>query len=204
MCNIKQKRERWCSTRCTCDNRRSACVRVLPVCQLWISEHHLTYLRVSPSVLKTDWSEKPMHHSHGWGGCDVTSRDSGSVWRHVFLKAFALSDQRSLQDHTALFVALALLCGELIDPAQFTVAVFTADVTHHVSSRQHDSVLDFTVLQVHHLKYNTHTRIHNHLSQSHLDADYHPVFKLIQGVRTEALTDLQGGMTKDPLVLFVP
>lgn len=67
------------------------------------------------------------------------------------LKAFALPHQRPLQDDTALLVALALLRGELVHPAQLAVAVLTADVPHHVSSRQHDSVLDLAVLQIHHL-----------------------------------------------------
>lgn len=67
------------------------------------------------------------------------------------LEAFTLPHQSSLQDDTALLVALTLLCGELIHPAEFAVAVLAADVPHHVSPCQHDSVLHLAVLQIHNL-----------------------------------------------------
>lgn len=69
----------------------------------------------------------------------------------MLLKALALPDQRSLQNHTSLFVPLAVLGGKLIDPAQFAVTVLTADVSDHVPAGEHDSVLHLAVLQVHHL-----------------------------------------------------
>ena len=69
----------------------------------------------------------------------------------MLLEALALSHQRTLQDHAALLVALALLRGVLVDPAQLAVAVLTADVSYHVSSCEHQSVLHLSVLQVHHL-----------------------------------------------------
>lgn len=68
------------------------------------------------------------------------------------LKAFALPHQRSLQDDTALLVTLTFLCSKLVHPAQFAVAVLAADVPHHVSPRQHHSVLHLTVLQIHNLE----------------------------------------------------
>lgn len=64
------------------------------------------------------------------------------------LKALALPHQRPLQDDAALLVALALLGGKLVHPAQLAVAVLAADVSHHVSSCQHDSVLHLAVLQI--------------------------------------------------------
>lgn len=70
----------------------------------------------------------------------------------MLLEALALPHQRPLQDHAALLVALAVLGGELVDPAQLTVAVLTADVSHHVSAGQHHTVLHLAVLQVHHLR----------------------------------------------------
>lgn len=77
-------------------------------------------------------------------------RNSG-VFRRNVLKAFALPHQRPLQDDAAFFIALALLCRKLVHPAQFAVAVLAADVPHHVSSGEHDAVLDFTLLQIHNL-----------------------------------------------------
>lgn len=50
----------------------------------------------------------------------------------MFFEALALPDECSLQDDAALLVALAVLGGKLIDPAQLAVAVLTADVLHHV------------------------------------------------------------------------
>ncbi len=79
----------------------------------------------------------------------------------MLLEALSLPHQRSLQDHTALFIALAVLGGELVDPAQLAVAVLTADVSHHVSAGQHHAVLHLAVLQVHHLTH-THTHTHGH------------------------------------------
>lgn len=67
------------------------------------------------------------------------------------LEALALSHQSPLQDDSALLVALTFLGGELVHPAQLTVAVFAADVPHHVPPRQHDSVLHLAVLQIHNL-----------------------------------------------------
>ena len=69
----------------------------------------------------------------------------------MFFEALALPDECSLQDDTALLVALAVLSGKLIDPAQLAVTVLTADISHHVSARQHHAVLHLAVLQVHHL-----------------------------------------------------
>lgn len=75
----------------------------------------------------------------------MTQVNSGVVGRGV-LEAFALPHQSSLQDDTALLVALALLGGKLVHPAEFAVAVLAADIPHHVSSCQHDSVLHLAVL----------------------------------------------------------
>lgn len=77
--------------------------------------------------------------------------DSGVIWGYVLLKALTLSDQCSFQNDTPLLVALAVLRGELVDPAQFAVTVLAADVPHHVSAGEHHSVLHLTVLEVHHL-----------------------------------------------------
>lgn len=69
----------------------------------------------------------------------------------MLLKALALSDQCPLQDDPSFLVALAVLCGELVDPAQFAVAVLAADVPYHVSTGEHDPILHFTVLEVYYL-----------------------------------------------------
>lgn len=75
----------------------------------------------------------------------------GVVRGHVLLKALALPDQRPLQDDSALLVALAVLGGKFVDPAQLAVAILAADVSHHVPARQHHPVLDLAVLKVHYL-----------------------------------------------------
>lgn len=69
----------------------------------------------------------------------------------MLLKALTLSDQCPLQDDPPLLVALAVFGGKLVDPAQFAVAVLAADVPHHVSAREHDSILHLTVLEVYYL-----------------------------------------------------
>lgn len=79
------------------------------------------------------------------------SISSGVVRGDMFFEALALPDECSLQDDAALLVALAVLGGKLIDPAQLAVAVLTADISNHVSARQHHAVLYLAVLQVHHL-----------------------------------------------------
>lgn len=84
-------------------------------------------------------------------GKESKMADSGVIGGYVLLKALGLPDQRSLQNHASLFVSLTVLSGELVDPAQFAVTVLTADISHHVSAGEHDSVLHLAVLQVHHL-----------------------------------------------------
>lgn len=69
----------------------------------------------------------------------------------MLLEALALAHQGPLQDHAAFFVALAVFGGELIDPAQFAIAVFAAHVSNHVAASEHDPVLHFTVLQINYL-----------------------------------------------------
>lgn len=69
----------------------------------------------------------------------------------MLLKALALAHQGPLQDHAAFFVTLAVFRGELIDPAQFAIAVFAAHVSNHVAASEHDPVLHFTVLQINYL-----------------------------------------------------
>ena len=51
----------------------------------------------------------------------------------------------------SLLVPLTVLGRKLVDPAQLAVAVLAADVPHHVPAGERHSVLDLTVLQVHHL-----------------------------------------------------
>lgn len=87
----------------------------------------------------------------GLSAATATEVNSGVVGGNV-LEAFALPHQRPLQDDTALLVALAFLGGKLIHPAELAVAVLAADVPHHVSSCQHDSVLNLAVLQIHNLE----------------------------------------------------
>lgn len=82
----------------------------------------------------------------------TASKVISGVVRGNVLKALALPHQRPLQNHTALLIPLASLVGELVRPAHLAVAVLAADVSHHVSSRQHNSVLHIAVLQIHNLE----------------------------------------------------
>lgn len=68
----------------------------------------------------------------------------------VFLNAFTLCHQGSLQNNPPLLVSLVVLCGKLVHPAKFCVTVLAGDVANHVSPRQHDTVLYLTVVQVDH------------------------------------------------------
>ena len=63
----------------------------------------------------------------------------------------ALLHQRPLQDHSPLLVPLVVLGGELVHPAQFSIAVLAEDVPHHVAAGQHHPVHHLAVVQVHHL-----------------------------------------------------
>lgn len=79
----------------------------------------------------------------------VGGQADGSV-AHVLLDAVALRDQGPLEDDAALLVALTLLCGKLVDPAQLGVAVLAGHIAYHVPARQHHSVLHLTVVEVDH------------------------------------------------------
>lgn len=87
---------------------------------------------------------------HGLSTVAATEVNSGVVRGNV-LEAFTLPHQRPLQDDPTLLIALAFLGGKLVHPAQLAIAVLAADIPHHVSSCQHDSVLHLTVLQIHNL-----------------------------------------------------
>lgn len=83
-----------------------------------------------------------MERKRGWMG--------GLVIPYVFLEAIRLRDQCPFKDDPPLLVPLVLLCGKLIDPAKFGIAVLTGHVTDHVSSCQHYPVLYLTVSQIDH------------------------------------------------------
>lgn len=87
---------------------------------------------------------------HGLSTIAEAQVNSGIV-RGNMLEAFALPHQCPLQDNTAFLIALTFLGGKLVHPAQLAVAVFAADIPHHMSSCQHDSVLHLAVLQIHNL-----------------------------------------------------
>lgn len=73
-----------------------------------------------------------------------------SIMADVFLNAFTLCHQGSLQNNPPLLVSLVVLRGKLVHPAKFCVTVLAGDVANHVSSCQHDAVLYLTVVQVDH------------------------------------------------------
>lgn len=73
-----------------------------------------------------------------------------AIMADVFLNAFTLCHQGSLQNNPPLLVSLVVLRGKLVNPAKFCVTVLAGDVTHHVSPCQHDPVLHLTVVQVDH------------------------------------------------------
>ena len=68
----------------------------------------------------------------------------------VLFETFTLGNKCSFKDDAAFFVALILLGGKLVNPAELGVTVFAGDVSHHVSAGQHDPVLDLAKVQVDH------------------------------------------------------
>lgn len=69
---------------------------------------------------------------------------------YMFLKAIWFCNEGSLQNDTAFLVPLVVFCCKFINPAKLRTAIFAGNVTHHVASSQHHSVLYFTVSQIHH------------------------------------------------------
>ena len=65
----------------------------------------------------------------------------GSVVAHVLFDAVGFGDEGAFEDDAALFVALVLLGGKLVDPAELDVALLLRHVAHHVAARQHHAVL---------------------------------------------------------------
>ena len=72
----------------------------------------------------------------------------------MLVYAIALLYEGALQNDAALLVALVVLGGELVHPAQLGVAVLAEDVPHHVAPSQHHAVHHLAHLQVHHLQHN--------------------------------------------------
>jgi hypothetical protein len=66
------------------------------------------------------------------------------VGAHVLIDAVRLGDESTLEDDASLLVPLVLLGGKLVYPANFGIAIFAKDVTHHVPPGQHHTVLHVT------------------------------------------------------------
>ena len=62
----------------------------------------------------------------------------------MLVYAVALLYEGALQNDAALLVALVVLGGELVHPAQLGVAVLTVDVPDHVPPSEHDPVHHLT------------------------------------------------------------
>ena len=75
---------------------------------------------------------------------------NASVVGRRLIHSIAFGNQSSFEYNFALFVALVLFGGELIDPTEFGVAVLAGDVAHHMASGQHHSVLHFTINRLSH------------------------------------------------------
>ncbi len=73
-------------------------------------------------------------------------------WRRIvtamFFESLRFGDQSAFQYNPTLFVFLGLVRGVFVHPSQFGLAFLTGYISHHVSSCQHDSVLNFTEFQV--------------------------------------------------------
>lgn len=87
------------------------------------------------------------HHPAGsWR--HLCSRNS-AVTANVFLESLAFRDESTFQNDTPFLVSLVLLGGELIDPPELGVTVFARNISDHVAPCQHDTILHFTVVEVH-------------------------------------------------------
>lgn len=75
-------------------------------------------------------------------------RNSLVFIRVVVIETLALGDERSLQNHLSLLVSLVVLRRELVDPAEFRLAVLAWDVAHHVTTSEHHAVLHVTEVQI--------------------------------------------------------
>lgn len=66
----------------------------------------------------------------------------------LVFKTVGFCHESSLQDDSALFVSLLLLRRKLVDPSQLVVTLLAGNISDHVSSSQHDPVLNLTEGQV--------------------------------------------------------
>ena len=64
---------------------------------------------------------------------------------HVLGKAIDFVNESPFEDDLALLVALVVLGGELVDPAQLGVAILAGHVANHVATSEHHSVLHLAV-----------------------------------------------------------
>merc|ERR1719219_1898019 len=74
-----------------------------------------------------------------------------SITDWVLLNAIALLNEGSLQNDSALFVPLVVLCSELVHPTKFGITVLAIHIPDHMPARQHHPVLHLTELEVNHL-----------------------------------------------------
>eukprot|EP00914_Ancora_sagittata_P018873 GHVO01037370.1.p2 GENE.GHVO01037370.1~~GHVO01037370.1.p2 ORF type:complete len:152 (-),score=14.69 GHVO01037370.1:77-532(-) len=64
------------------------------------------------------------------------------------IKALALRHKSAFQDHATFFISLILFGRKLVNPSEFSFAIFARDVANHVASCQHDAILDFAELEI--------------------------------------------------------
>lgn len=63
-------------------------------------------------------------------------------------QSVALRHESSFQDNATLLVPLLLVCRKFVHPPELSITVFAADVSDHVTTRQHHSILNLAIIQI--------------------------------------------------------
>ena len=53
------------------------------------------------------------------------------------LESVALVDQGAFENHSSFFVALRFFRGEFVHPAEFSIALLTADIANEMTASEH-------------------------------------------------------------------
>lgn len=63
-------------------------------------------------------------------------------------QSIALCDESSFQDNATFLVSLLLICCKFVHPPKLSITVFAADISDHVTTRQHHSILNLAIIQI--------------------------------------------------------
>ena len=91
------------------------------------------------------WSE--IHWLIVWNFHE-TSQTVLAITAYMFFKTLWFCHKCTLKNNFPFLVPLVFFICKLVDPSKFCITILTHDISHHMPTCKHDTILNFTVGQV--------------------------------------------------------